>query len=183
MKKTLLFCMTLIVMSACVEHPEIYKILPAEEAAAIPYQMGQTVNFVDQNGDTLAYTVVFDETAPYNGEYYGPYIYAKTSYIHLDYCYARIVNLKCERTNDIIGFTVIPGKELFTYWDGSLLADRVLKYDPAETYTIGETTYEGVHSDVLYSSQTGELIHEWHYSETYGLISVKSNSRSLVLIP
>ncbi len=184
MKKIIMICMTLMVMSACVEHAEIYKLLPAEEAAAIPYQKGQTVNFVNQHGDTLVYTVVFDETHLF-GEYYGPYGYedAKMKYTPQNYCYARSVNLECEQTRDQIGFTIIPGKELFIYWNWDQLADLVFYYDPAEPITIGETTYEGVHSDILYSSQTGELIHEWYYSEEYGLISAKFSGRSLVLIP
>ena len=183
MKKTLIFCMTLMVMSACVKHPEIYKLLPAEEAAAIPYQMGQTVNFVNQHGDTLTYTVVLDETHLFNGEYYNFYHGAKMKYIPVEYCYARSVNLKCEQTSDMIGFMIIPGKELFIYWNGGLLADFILYYDPTETLTLGETTYENVHSGIFYSSQTGELIHEWHYSEEVGLISAKTDSQSLMLIP
>lgn len=184
MKKIIMICMTLIVMSACVEHAEIYKLLPAEEAAAIPYQMGQTVNFVNQHGDTLAYTVVHDTTHLFNGEYYSFYYGAKMKYIPVDYCYARSVNLECEQTRNSIGFTIIPGKELFIYWNNGLFADFILYYDPIDTLTIGGTTYEDVHSDVFYSSQTGELIHEWHYSEEYGLIFVKNNnSSSLMLIP
>ena len=179
----MIICMTLLVMSACVEEADIYKLLPAEEAALIPYQMGQTVNFTDQNGDTLAYTVVLDETHLFDGEYYNPSGDEKTHYIPRDYCYARSVNLECEQTNDKLSFMIIPGKELFVFCDRDLLIDCVLTYNPAETVTIDGTTYEHVHSGILYSSQTGELLYEWHYSAEYGLISAKFDGKSLTLLP
>lgn len=183
MKKILIFCMTLLVMSACVEEPDIYKLLPAEEAALIPYQMGQTVSFLDQNGDTLAYTVVLDETHLFDGEYYNPYGYEKMKFIPKDYCYARSVNLECEQTGAKFSFMIVPGTELFVFWDRDLLIDCVLAYNPAETVTIGGTTYNQVHSGILYSSQTGELLYEWHYNAEYGLIAAKYGGRSLTMIP
>ena len=63
MKKHLIFCIALVaVMASCVKEPQIYRKLTAVESAAIPYQMGQTLQFVDQNGDTLCLTVVHDTT-------------------------------------------------------------------------------------------------------------------------
>ena len=179
----MIICMTLLVMSACVEEADIYKLLPAEEAALIPYQMGQNVNFLNQDGDTLVFTVVLDETHLFDGEYYNPYGDERLHYLPQNYCYARSVNMVCEQTSDKLCFTIIPGKELFTFWNRELLIDCVLTYKPTETVTIGETTYEHVHSGILYSSQTGELIYEWHYNAEYGLLSAKYGGRSLTLLP
>ena len=183
MKKIMIFCMMLMVMSACVEHAEIYKLLPASEAALIPYQMGQTVSFTNQNGDTLAFSVVLDETHLFDGENYNPYGDEKMHYLPQNYCYARSVNLECERTSDKLSFTIVPGKELFAFWNRDLLIDCFFTYNPAETVTIDGTTYNQVHSGILYSSQTGELLFEWHYSAEYGLISAKFGGKSLTLLP
>lgn len=183
MKKIMIICMTLLVMSACVEEPDIYKLLPASEAALIPYQMEQTVDFLNQNGDTLTYTVILDDTHLFDGEYYCPYGDEKMHYIPRNYCYARSVNMECGQTSEKLSFTIIPGKELFVFWDRDLLIDCVLSYNPTETVTIGGTTYNQVHSGILYSSQTGELLYEWHYNAEYGLISAKYDGKSLTLLP
>ena len=83
MKKYILIGMVLMMMCSCVKHPDIYIKLSKEEAAAIPYQLGQTVSFLDQNGDTLGFQVTRDETYPYNGELYynatWPELKAKTT--------------------------------------------------------------------------------------------------------
>ena len=50
------------VMASCVKEPRIYRILSDEEAAVVPYQMGQTAKFLNENGDTLCFTVVHDTT-------------------------------------------------------------------------------------------------------------------------
>ena len=63
MKKHLIFCIAfLALLASCMKEPQIHRRLTDEEAAAIPYHLGQTVNFVNQNDDTLTYTVVFDTT-------------------------------------------------------------------------------------------------------------------------
>ena len=61
MKKIWTIGMMLLLMSSCVKHADIYLKLSEEDAAAIPYREGQTVKFLDQNGDTVTYEVTRDE--------------------------------------------------------------------------------------------------------------------------
>ena len=115
MKRHLIFCIALVaVMASCVPEPEIYLRLPAEDAAAIPYQKGQMLNFVNENGDTLIFTVTYDETKPFSEDYWGYPNDAKTSIIQQPWCYARTVLLThFTDTADIrLMFTVIPEKYL-----------------------------------------------------------------------
>ena len=68
MEKLLSICMMIVMATSCVKHPTIILKVSDEESTAIPYQMGQNVKFVDQNGDTLTYKVTRDITYPYSGE-------------------------------------------------------------------------------------------------------------------
>ncbi|MBR3699253.1 MAG: hypothetical protein IKM85_07000 [Bacteroidales bacterium] len=97
MKKVIYFCTMLFMMGSCVQYPDIFMLLSNEDAAAIPYQMDQKVSFVNQNGDTLAYQVVYDETYPYDADRY--YSYESKMQPRQDYfCYARTVILECAET-------------------------------------------------------------------------------------
>ena len=70
MKKHLIFSIAFVaLMTSCVKEPTILRRLPAEDAAAIPYQKGQTVDFVNENGDTLTFTVTYDETKPFSEDF------------------------------------------------------------------------------------------------------------------
>ena len=61
MKRHLIYCIALAaLMASCVKEPTIYLRLPDKDAAAIPYQLGQTHNFINQDGDTLTFIVTHD---------------------------------------------------------------------------------------------------------------------------
>ena len=62
MKKMIMMCMVLLAMSACKKENN-YVTLSDEEAAAIPYQVGQLVKFLTQDNDTVAFQVTWDETS------------------------------------------------------------------------------------------------------------------------
>ena len=48
MKRHLIFCIALVaVMASCVKEPQIYRRLTDEEAAIVPYQMGQTIRMLN----------------------------------------------------------------------------------------------------------------------------------------
>ena len=167
MKKLFIICTTLIMMSSCIEHAHIYVKLSDEDAAAIPYSMGQSVEFLNQNGDTLSYVVTYDETYPYEEDRYHS---ASKTQIYYDesYCYARTVILQCEKTGHRLGFTVRPQKELTFYFGEEIDLTTMLSPDP-----------EVVHHETLYSQHTGELIYDWYYSESSGLLYIKYYDQSL----
>ena len=183
MKKLLMIGMTLFLMSSCIEHAHIYLKLTDEDAAVIPYQMGQTVDFVDQNGDTLTYQVAFDDTYPYDQDRYFNRLHTGTRKIPKDdyYCYARTVILDCEQTGASLGFTIRPGKELTFYFGNEIdLSGSIWSTRPC---TVNGIEYENVHHQILYSQYTGELIYDWYYNEEYGLLRIQCYDKSLTRVP
>ena len=184
MKKHLIFCIAIVaLMASCVKQPTIYRLLPDEDAAAIPYQMGQKLNFVNQDGDTLTYIVTHDTLVPFSEDYWGyAYDYSKMSIIRQPYCYARTVQLNCQTDGSLMLFTVVPGKYLYF----RNYEQAIPYYDlnnETETVTVGDVTYDNVHVSQYYDSQTGELNHLWYYNEEVGLIVVKNKDHSLTLVP
>ena len=183
MKKLLIFCTVLIMMSSCIEHAHIYMKLTDEDAAAIPYQLEQTVDFIDQNGDTLTFEVVFDDTYPYDQDRFFNRLHEGTGKIPKDDydCYARTVILDCSQSGQCLGFTIRPEKELTFYFDydidlnGSLLAFKPLEW-------IDGTEYKNVHHEILYDQHTGQLIYDWYYNEEFGLLNIQYYNKSLTLI-
>lgn len=189
MKKLLFLCMTLLTLSSCVKHAQIYVKLSNEDAAAIPYQLGQTVRFLDQNGDTLTFQVERDVTYPYNEDQYGNAIWGgdviypdPLMYPDHIYCYARTVVLRDEQPNGKqLGFTVRPEKDFsFFCSDGTNLDMSLLSNGSC---TINDTDYEQVHHEILYSHYTGELLYDWYYSEELGLLYFKKGDFSITRIP
>lgn len=187
MKKYILIGMVLMMMCSCVKHPDIYIKLSKEEAAAIPYQLGQTVSFLDQNGDTLGFQVTRDETYPYNGELYynatcdevdmqpGKYSY---------YCYARTVVMTCDQHGKQLCFTVLPKKEFVFFFVGfgsNLELNGYLSSNGS--YEINNTNSIQVHHEILYSHYTEELLYDWYYSEEFGLLYFQKGDFSLTRIP
>lgn len=170
MKKLLLIGMTLMMMSSCVKHPYIFPKLSEEDAATIPYQMGQTVNFIDQKGDTLTFRVVFDEIDANND--YG--------------CYARTVVLACLQDDDKqLVFMALPQKEfVFTYLAfGTNLSLNGYLVPNDDPYNMDGNQLENVHHEILYSQYTGELLYDWYYSEEIGLLFFTKSDFSLTRIP
>ncbi len=201
MKRHLIFCIALLaVMASCVKEPQIYRRLTDEEAAIVPYQMGQTVTFLNENGDTLCLTVVHDTTFVayyyYDSRYYNPS--AKMSIEPRPYFYAREVVLQSPPEDScLLRCLVAPEKVVsvslekrslyeddYYYWNGILCRTLPLNDLATTTFTIGETTYENVHVDQgSYMVDTTNMFYAWYYSETEGLLSAKHGEHSLTLIP
>ena len=201
MKRHLIFCIALLAVTAsCVKEPQIYRRLTDEEAAIVPYQMGQTVTFLNENGDTLCLTVVHDTTFVayyyYDSRYYNPS--AKMSIEPRPYFYAREVVLQSPPEDScLLRCLVAPDKVVsvslekrslyeddYYYWNGILCRTLPLNDLATTTFTIGETTYENVHVDQgSYMVDTTNMFYAWYYSETEGLLSAKHGEHSLTLIP
>ena len=185
MKRHLIFCIALVaLMTSCVKEPRILRLLPAEDAAAIPYHTGQTVNFMDENGDTLAFTVNYDEIKPFSEDYWEYPYDSKMSFFRQPWCYARTVLLThFTDTADIrLMFTVIPEKYLYFQWNYDAIP-YINLHGETETVEVTGVTYENVHVNQYYDAQSGELHHLWYYNEEVGLIAVKNKKHSLTLLP
>ena len=186
MKKHLIFCIALVaLMASCVKEPTIYLRLPEEDAASIPYQKEQTLNFVNQDGDTLLYIVTYDEIKPFSEDSWGFVYYedSKTSIIRQPWCYARTVQLRCytDSTDSRMLFTVIPDKMLYFQNYEMSIPNYDLK-GATETIEVNGVTYENVHVSSYYHPYNGELDHLWYYSKEVGLIAVKKGANSLTLV-
>lgn len=184
MKRHLIFCIALVaLMASCVKEPTILRRLSAEDAAAIPYRKGQTLDFVNENNDTLTFTVTYDETKPFSEDYWEYPYNGKMSIIRQPWCYARTVQMYSlsDSTNALLMFTVIPEKHLYFRNNEMALPYIDLKED-TQTMEVNGVTYENVHVN-SYTNPTGEYFHLWYYSEEVGLIAVKTQNHSLTLIP
>lgn len=188
MKKHLIFCIALVaLMTSCVKEPSILRRLTAEDAAAIPYHVGQKLNFLDENGDTLTFTVTYDETKPFSEDYWEyPYYDSKMSITRRPWCYARTVVLRhaSDSSRQEIIFTVIPEKYLYFNWniEMGLGLPYINLNGETETMEVNGVTYENVHVSSYYYPSSGELAHLWYYSEEVGLIAVKNREHSLTLL-
>ena len=203
MKKHLIFCIALVaVMASCVKEPHIYRRLTDEEMAIVPYQMGQTIRMLNQDSDTLCFTVVHDScfiAYSYDDYRYNPSY--KTSIEHRPYFYAREVVLQSPPEDScLLRYIVVPDKEVTVtyekrrithdnhvgiyYWHA--IMGRSLPLNDLQTTTImvGETTFENVHVDQgSYTVDTTQVSYAWYYSEQLGLIAAKHGENSLTLIP
>ena len=199
MKRHLIFCIALVaVMASCVKEPLIYRRLTDEEAAIVPYQMGQTIRMLNQDSDTLCFTVVRDTTyVAYNyddSHYYPsekkigprPYFYAREVVLQSppeDSCLLRcIVAPEKVVTITYEKFLLFQDREF--YWHTLLGRTLPLNDLATTTFTIGATTYEDVHVDQgSYMVDTTMVSYAWYYSETEGLLTVKHGNYSLTWIP
>ena len=201
MKRHLIFCIALVaVMASCVKEPQIYRRLSDEESAIVPYQMGQTIRMLNQDNDTLSFTVVHDTTyVAYN--YYDPRYNTsgKMSIEPRPYFYAREVVLQSPPEDScLLRCIVAPEKVVtvtyeelrlsqdrdFYYWHTLLGRTLPLNDLATTTFTIGETTYEDVHVDQgSYMADTTNISYVWYYSEQLGLMAAKHGDNSLTLIP
>lgn len=200
MKRHLIFCIALVAMMAsCVKEPQIYRRLTDEEAAVVPYQMGQTIRMLNQDSDTLCFTVVHDTT-------YVAYNYDDSRYHPSEkeigprpYFYAREVVLQSPPEDScLLRCIVAPEKVVtvtyeklrlyqdrdFYYWHTLLGRTLPLNDLATTTVAIGETTYEDVHVDQgSYMADTTMVSYAWYYSEQLGLIAAKQGDNSLTLLP
>ena len=188
MKNHLIFCIALVaLMTSCVKEPSILRRLTAEEAAAIPYHTGQTVNFINENGDTLTIKVTYDETKPFSDDYWweNPYFDSKMSITRQPWCYVRTVQLHSTSFNNYqdMEFSVIPEKYLYFLWNYEMSLPYIHLNGETETVEVNGVTYENVHVDSYHNPYTSELDHLWYYNEEVGLIAVKNSEHSLTLVP
>jgi hypothetical protein len=200
MKRHLIFCIALVaVMASCVKEPLIYRRLTDEEAAIVPYQMGQTIRMLNQDSDTLCFTVVHDTTyVAYDYEDYRyhpsekmigprPYFYAREVVLQSppeDSCLLRcIVAPEKVVTITYEKFRLFQERD-FYYWHTLLGRTLPLNDLATTTFTIGETTYEDVHVDQgSYMADTTMISYAWYYSETEVLLAVKHGGYSLTWLP
>ncbi len=183
MKKTIMICMALIALCSCSKNVELLP-LSEEDATAIPYQMGQTVKFLNQDNDTIVFQVVIDFTHPSDGyDYYHNYG-ADSIYFGMprDYCYARTVDLACDTYPFFISFTILPEKEMYFNWHHQLVISCDLP-SSYENVTINGIDFELVHHEKLYNQYTGELLYDWYYNEEFGLLYFERGDFSLTRIP
>ena len=200
MKRHLIFCIALVaVMDSCVKEPQIYRRLTDEEAAIVPYQMGQTIRMLNQDNDTLCFTVVHDTTyVAYNYDDSRYHPYGKMSIEPRPYFYAREVVLQSPPEDScLLRCIVAPEKVVtvtyeelrlyqdrdFCYWHTLLGRTLPLNNLATTTFTTGETTYENVHVDQgSYTEDTTVVSYAWYYSEEVGLIAVKNQEHLLTLL-
>lgn len=203
MKKQLLFCLAFVAaMTSCVKEPQIYRRLNPDEAAVIPYRMGETIRMLDQDGDTLCFTVASDSTFTtysYSNNHYYPE--TRMSFIPQPYFYMREVVLQSQPEDScLLRCSVAPDKvitlcfeelrhnnsdnEDYYYWYSVFGRTLPLNELATTTFDTGETTYENVHfEEGSYMSDTTNISYAWYYSETEGLLAVKHGSYSLTWIP
>jgi len=185
MKKHLIFCIALVaLMTSCVKEPSILRRLTAEDAAAIPYQIKQKLNFMDENGDTLTFTVTYDETKPFSEDYWEYPYDSKMSITRQPWCYARTVVLRhvSDSGRQEMMFTVVPEKYLYFKNDEMALPYIDLKGE-TETVEVNGVTYENVHVNSYHNQYNSDLDHLWYYSEELGLLYFKKGDCSLTRIP
>ena len=209
MKRHLIFCIALVaVMASCVKEPQIYRRLSDEESAIVPYQMGQTIQMLNQDSDTLCFTVVHDTTyVAYNyddSRYHPsekmigprPYFYAREVVLQSppeDSCLLRcivapekVVTVTYEKLRlfqEYEELRLFQDRD-FYYWHTILGRTLPLNDLATTTFTIGATTYEDVHVDQgSYMVDTTMVSYAWYYSEQQGLIAAKHDNYSLTLIP
>lgn len=159
-------------LTSCYDHPDILRRLPDETAALIPYQMGDTLHFL--NGlDTIVYVVTSDEIGEWNGEFFRN----RTSIELEPYCYARHVMLTNTSQSEL-HFVISPEKSL--YFEGHYWLD--LAYQNPEPRTVDGITYDEVYFYECTDSENN--INEYfYYTLDEGLIAFKQGSYSLSLIP
>ena len=200
MKRHLIYCIALVaVMTSCVKEPQIYRRLTTEEAAIVPYRMGESIRMLNQDGDTLCFTVVSDTTVlsyDYFENFYNPD--AKMKYEPQPYFYMREVVLQSQPEDScLLHCRVAPDRVVtisyeeirintsyienpYTYW--YTVFGRILSLNDLHTttFTLGDTTYENVYVD---EGSNNSLSWTWYYSEQYGLLAAKHGEHSLMLIP
>lgn len=201
MKRHLIICIALVaVMASCVKEPQIYRRLTDEEAAIVPYQIGQTIRMIDQDGDTMSFTMVHDTTyVAYNYDDSRYHPYGKMSIEPRPYFYAREVVLQSPPEDScLLRCIVAPEKVVtvtyeklclfqdrdFYYWHTILGRTLPLGELPTKSITIGDTTFDNVYYDEGSSTwNDGGSSWAWYYSEQYGLLSAKYGGNTLTLLP
>ena len=180
MKKIIMICMVLLAMSSCKKEPNNVP-LSEEDAAAIPYQLGQTVKFLNQDNDTVVFQVTWDQT--HLSDYYTTTDHNYGSQT-LDagspgvFCFTRTVELTCETYPSFISFTIYPEKVMYFNWNNELVISCDLPSSD-ESASINGVNYEHVH----HNQYTGEMLYDWYYNEEFGLLYFEKGDFSLTRVP
>lgn len=175
--------------TSCMKSPQIYRTLSEEERAIVPYQIGQVIRLLDQNGDTLKLKVTADNDNLVGQQTFWGFGFHAFNKLNPDwppYCYIRIVDLNAEGyetnstyANYIMRFVIAPEKQLAYYGlSGKFYCD--LRNTPTETLTLNGITYQ----DVYHIEQTQDSVSvNWFLKEEYGLLALKNGDKSLTLLP
>ena len=198
MKKHLFICIALVaVMASCVKEPIINRRLTPEEAAVIPYGMGEKISMINQDGDVLCFTVINDTTEvaySYEENLYNPHVKVLIP-TNPDF-YMREVVLQEANSNTLlrckVGYDKVVKLSLEThpegtwtgYWELVMGGTLNLKQLSTQTVTVGGMTYENAYYDEqMIAIDSFELPFSCYYSEEYGLISMKYGQLALQRIP
>ena len=188
MKRNIILCIALMALfTSCVKSPQIYRLLSKEEQEIVPYQLGQHIRMLNQDGDTIQLAVVRDEyELGYEGEFYRP---SKLSIVPPPYSYVRRLELTSHADDSLFMRLVVgPNKLLQGYWSnkqtyGGVFLD--LLNTPTETLEINGITYENVYraESNEYGIHGDESTHEiWLYNEAFGVLSIKKGMVSYNLV-
>lgn len=189
MKRQLFYCLALLfLMNSCMEEPNIYLLLPDEDAAAIPYKLGDQMQMVNQDGDTIHFIVTYDELETCGSEY--DYIFVDDTKFDPPepgpWCYGRRVQLRSYADGIRIAFLVMPNKAFEFFLDSQIHLSIYCQLNgETQDFTVGETTYENVYFRQESNPNTANpnANYQWYYSEEVGLIAVKYKDQSLTLLP
>ena len=185
-KKTLMIGMMLLMISSCIKQPAIYPLFSEEDLAVIPYQMGQTVKFLNEDNDTIVFQVVRDEVYPSHTHTFDETDYGMET-ITVNYYYVRDVDLTDTSGNITLSFSNYSNsseKEMNFRWNGNfVLGCELLASNETFSVNSEDAPYEHVHHERLYNQYTGEMLYDWYYNEEFGLLYFKKGDFSLTRIP
>ena len=184
MKRLLIYCFSILfLMSSCLEEPDIYRLLPDEDAAVIPYKVGDEVSMLNQDGDTIRFIVTYDEREIYDS--YDGWPFAddtKFDYEPGPWCYCRRVQLRSYASNIRLAFIALPYKAFDFRWE-DLWGFRCHLNGETTTFTINDVSYDHVYFRQELNEETGDPIYQWYFNETDGLLCVKYSENSLTILP
>ena len=184
MKRLLIYCFSILfLMSSCLEEPDIYRLLPVEDAAVIPYKVGDEVSMLNQDGDTIRFIVTYDEREIYDS--YDGWPFAddtKFDYEPGPWCYCRRVQLRSYASNIRLAFIALPYKAFDFRWE-DLWGFRCHLNGETTTFTINDVSYDHVYFRQELNEETGDPIYQWYFNETDGLLCVKYSENSLTILP
>lgn len=186
MKRHIIFCTALLafVFTSCMKSPQIYRLLTKEEQEIVPYQLGQHIRLLNQDGDTIQLAVIRDELRlGYENEFYRT---GKMKPNIPSYCYERFIELTSHADDSCgMNFTVGPDKQFEFRWKykqqgGAIYYD--LPNMPTETQTFNGITYQNVYRQEFYFGDDS-IQQVVYYNEEFGLLAIKHGETYLTQIP
>ena len=189
MKRNIILCtVVLALFTSCVKTPSIYRLLSKEEQEIVPYQLGQHIRMLNQDGDTIQLAVVRDEyVLDCEGEFYRP---NKMKLVPPPYSYVRRLELTSHVDDSLIIRLVVGPNKLLQGYRGYNQSYCEVFFDllntPTETLEINGITYENVYraGSNAYGIQGDESPQEtWFYNEAFGILAIKKGMLSLTRVP